>query len=147
MEAAYSGLAKSSGSSTAPSSDCVGSSPIPDTCTNGVNNLFTIGGRLGVTFNQWLLYGTGGYANGRIKTSTVNAPCLPCESSAEQHGGWYVGAGVDYMLAHNWIVGLEYQHINLNSKEHDPDGTLDPNSRNMDAKVDIVRARLSYLFN
>ena len=51
------------------------------------------------------------------------------------------------MLAHNWIVGLEYQHINLNSKEHDPDGTLDPNSRNMDAKVDIVRARLSYLFN
>jgi len=149
-EAAYSGLAKSSSSSTSPSSDCAGSSTASATCTNGVNDLFTVGGRLGVTFNQWLLYGTGGYANGRIETSTILmalGQCLPCESSAQRQGGWYAGAGIDYMLVPHWIVGLEYQHIKLNSKEHDPEGTFDANSRNMDATVDVVRARLSYLFN
>lgn len=121
------------------------------------DQLFTIGGRFGwspLPANNWLLYVSGGYANGLIRTKNVDIATLVEAGgfrTAVRHGGWYLGGGVEYQIWRNWIVGLEYQHVNLESKYHcvgvNCPNPVSLNNHDMSAKIDIVRARLSWKFD
>jgi outer membrane immunogenic protein len=123
------------------------------TCLAGLNNIFTIGPRLGIAFNNWLFYGTGGYASGRIESqSFTNATGLQVERVRVRDNGWFAGGGIDYMLMRNTlfgdvIVGVEYQHVDLGTttifSPIDPVAG-GPNLRNITASADIARARLTF---
>jgi outer membrane immunogenic protein len=121
-----------------------------------VDQLFTFGGRLGWSpwpANNWLFYVTGGYANAMIQTKNVSFAGV--ENGAfrtdRRHNGWYVGAGIEYQIWRNWIVGVEYQHVDLETRNHCPTFACpDPTNTNrhdMSATIDIVRARLSWKFD
>jgi len=81
----------------------------------------TLRGKAGYAVNDWLLYGTGGLAYGRTKSS-MGFACTPggaacalvnfAGTSAETRVGWSAGAGVSKAFG-NWNVGLEYLHIDL----------------------------------
>lgn len=120
-------------------------------------NLLTIGARFGWSpfpANNWLLFVSGGYANANIQTKLVSI-ATGLEAGAfrtdERHSGWYVGGGIEYQIWRNWIFGVEYQHVQLEKKNHCMafacPNPADTNRHDMDATIDIVRGRLSWKFD
>lgn len=119
-------------------------------CEARLHNLFTVGPRLGWTPGEhWLLYATGGYANGRITDRvTLNSTGQTVGMTSASHDGWFIGGGVEYALNHNWIVGVEYMHVDFDSRFRCENvvagGCAAGESRTGSADTDIVRARLSF---
>lgn len=86
--------------------------------------LATVRGRLGYTFDRFMVYGTGGVAFGEVKTN-VGFNCLVagCGSSGfniatsgsanDTRTGWVAGAGIEWAFASNWMVRAEYLHVDL----------------------------------
>lgn len=118
-----------------------------------LDNVLTVGGRLGYAINDRLLaYGTGGYARGTIQTSgeiKSNGQLIAGLNTSEDHDGWYVGGGFDMKITKNLLLGIDYQHVSLDTESHcvpNSNCATDYNTHDMSAAADIVSARLTYLF-
>jgi outer membrane immunogenic protein len=122
------------------------------------NNLFTVGPRIGFApSNKLLLFATGGYA-GKIDIETRSVTRATGIEAAAQHAktghdGWYVGGGAEYAFMPNIIFGVEYQYLKFSSTLQCPPafgscatGAAVFADRDVNGNVNIVRARLSYLF-
>ena len=142
------------GSSTSQSPDCVASTA-NRLCQGRVRNYWTVGGKLGMTFGNWMIYGTGGYANGRVQTQTFRTTTTPNplnDYTSERHDGWFGGVGVDMFvtkfLYSDLIIGVEYQHVEFDTKRHFDQLFLvtTPNllTRDVDASVDVIRAKATF---
>jgi outer membrane immunogenic protein len=125
------------------------------TCQVGLDSVWTVGPRLGWAQNNWLIYGTGGYANGNVKTrSFTTATGVVFDDFGARHGGWFAGVGVEYAL---WkspgvdaILGIEYQHIDLGTVRllsPADGGVFGVDTRDVSSTADLVRARLSIKTN
>jgi len=113
--------------------------------------LATITGRAGVAVRNNLFYVKGGYAgvNNRLSVTDVLPPATGSGSQTQWHNGWVVGAGWEYGITQNWIVGLEYDYASFESKRYQLAGTS-PGAYTFDTKPrDIQWAviRASYKFN
>jgi outer membrane immunogenic protein len=78
----------------------------------------TLRGRLGVTVTpELLLYGTGGLAYGHVDASaTWGRDVFAPASVSKTKVGWTVGAGAEWMFAHNWSAKLEYLYVDLGNE-------------------------------
>ena len=70
----------------------------------------TIRARAGFAVDQFLLYGTGGFAYG---TGTYELGGLSSDRSAF---GWTIGLGGEYALGNNWSLKGEYLYVDLGSE-------------------------------
>lgn len=124
--------------------------PLDDVYTTKFNDVVLAVGRLGYAWDRLLVYGKGGYAGASVKiTQTDPTPGDDSGSARKWHNGWTLGAGVEYALANNWILGVEYNYVDLQTKNY----TLVGNSS---GQVEVLRvdpgafhtvwARLSYKF-
>lgn len=99
--------------------------------TADMRHLLLLTGRLGFTWNQWMIYAKGGYAGAEIGTKTQLAGelggCLfVCGSedysisgkTSERHHGWTIGGGLEFMVRQNLILGVDYNYVDLGSKTH-----------------------------
>jgi outer membrane immunogenic protein len=115
-------------------------------CNSRINDIWNVGGRLGYSFGNWMLYGQGGYANGRIEETTSFGGIVG-SGSAANHSGWYAGAGVDwYVTRFMWsdlILGVEYRHYELDSRNHADFPTAAFN-RSFSGDVDMVLAKATF---
>jgi outer membrane autotransporter barrel domain len=111
------------------------------TCNTELNHQFSARGRLGVAFDRFLVYGTGGVAWTTFDGSTVNATTTFSDTS--DRTGWIVGAGAEYAVWDHLIIGAEYLHADFGSSNMQYD-SLYPNVK---VTTDVVRARVSWLFN
>jgi len=123
----------------------------------------TVRGRLGWSFEQMMVYATGGSAFGDVHTA-LGLNCtfgcgltgIPTTASAEnstRKTGWVVGGGIERMFGHNWIVRAEYLHIGLGN---DSNTLVVPPANcvvgtcallsSQDLSFDVVRLGLSYKF-
>jgi outer membrane immunogenic protein len=116
---------------------------------NKITNLFTVGPRLGYAWDRWMIYGTGGYATANVKGQyrLAGVQIAPTFSGQSWNDGWFAGGGVEYM-AHKGalvdvILGVEYQHYDLRSKNAFSHPVLTFTNFDQDAVGDIVRARLT----
>ena len=76
----------------------------------------TVRGRIGTTWNKWLVYGTGGLAYGQTTTSlnmTDTFNFVAATTVRTTRNGYAVGGGAEYALTPNWTVKGEYQYIDL----------------------------------
>lgn len=118
----------------------------------------TLRAKLGFALNNWLLYGTGGLAYGRVATSgCICFGAIPAGlvnfngSNSTTNVGWAVGAGLNYGLTSNWIVGIEYLYVDLGNVSYVetttnpafPTSSVTINNR---AAVQIARVLLDYKF-
>jgi outer membrane immunogenic protein len=115
----------------------------------------TVRGRIGYAAGPALLYATGGYAYGSVKTD-VNSTFLngPVASRfSETKGGWTVGAGIETpatllsFFGPNWTSKSEYLYIDLGSTSGiiaDPGG---PAVSTTKVTEHIFRSGLNYHFN
>lgn len=112
--------------------------------------LFTVGPRLGWAFSDnWMAFVTGGYATWNAETRSINnVTDVTFDQTRRRHDGWFIGGGIEYAITRSWIVGVEYQHIELDTERHisSASGIVDVNTRDIDLTADIVRARLSFKF-
>jgi len=92
---------------------------VPGPVTNELSTrwLATARARLGVTFNNWLVYATGGVAFtnqtytetfGPYNDAGAGGLLFATSSASNSRAGWTVGGGVEAMLAGNWSVKAEY---------------------------------------
>ena len=101
-----------------PSSATSGNCPNTNfNCTGRVNNAITIGPRLGVAMGHFMPYVTGGWATGSVNYRSVQ---FGTNGSAFDAGdtrldGYFIGGGLDWKLASNVVVGIDYKHIDLGS--------------------------------
>lgn len=106
-------------------------------------------GRLGITVGpQWLLYGTGGAAWGRVRNQTVDFDAgvldpLDSSSSSRSRSGWVAGGGMEVAFQNNWLFRIEYLHYDLgDTNTITPDG----DRFRFTNEVDVVRAGVSRKF-
>jgi outer membrane immunogenic protein len=127
---------------------------VDDSFTNETNFLMLITGRLGFAVDNWLFYGKGGFAgvNRKVSVSDIGtvSPGVGSGSATSFHTGWTAGAGIEYGLTRNWILGIEYDHVDVGSQNYELDGT-DGGGRSylwsVKGNWDIITARASYKFN
>jgi len=98
------------------------------TATAKADSLATVRGRVGVAFDQVLLYGTGGLA---LADTKVSASALGVTiSDSHTQTGWTLGAGVEWMFLPHWSLKAEYLYRRFDSVTifGVPTGTLAVNS-------------------
>jgi outer membrane immunogenic protein len=98
------------------------------------NWLSTVRGRLGLAFDRFMPYVTGGAAFGDIKTSVAGTG-----DSTATRTGWTVGGGLEAAIAGPWTAKVEYLHVDLGSG----DSSLGSSES---FKTNIVRAGINYRF-
>jgi outer membrane immunogenic protein len=104
--------------------------------TDKVDALATVRGRVGVAFDQVLLFGTGGFALANEKasvTALVAAGGIAVGATASDtktQTGWTVGAGVEWMFLPRWSLKAEYLYRRFDNTTlfSMPVGTLALNS-------------------
>ena len=93
------------------------------TCNHRLNTLFTVGPRLGWASNNWLFFVTGGYARGDLESfytfTSSGGPRFPGFEGGSKNDGWFAGGGVEWAVAPSVILGLEYQHYELEVEARD----------------------------
>ena len=117
--------------------------------TARVQSVLTIGPRLGWAFNNWLFYGTAGYARANVNTEYYSRanPDSNFDRRTASLDGWFAGGGVEWAMTKNWILGLEYRHIELNTVLVGPVIPVTNVSRYVDGSSDEFKARLSFKLN
>ena len=120
-------------------------------------------GRIGVTFNDVLIYGTGGLAVGEFRTS-LNMQCLQngCGANSttklnqtatftDYRLGWVAGGGIEYLLAARWLLRAEYLHADFGNVTNTLATNGNPGTQtavwSRKETVDLVRAGVAFKFN
>ncbi len=116
-----------------------------------ISNIFLAGVRLGYVMDRSLLYVKGGYANAEVEiSSNVVSTGVLTTSSSKRENGWNLGAGWEYAVSRNVVLGVQYDFISLNGSdrlntERPPFGTT--HHLDVDTDIHMVTARLSFKFD
>jgi outer membrane immunogenic protein len=88
-----------------------------------INSVGSLIGRIGYApSDKWLVYGKGGLATGFSEYKgfcEAGAGCAPTNFNltvGDWHKGWTAGGGVDYKLARNFTIGLDYSYVRLDTQ-------------------------------
>ena len=104
--------------------------------------LGSIRGRLGYAADNWLFFGTGGWAYANISHSNSNGAG---DSFNNTRSGWTLGGGVEYAFMPNWTVRADYRYFDFGSysRSAPANGVLPYSVSN---KLQTVTVGLSYKF-
>jgi outer membrane immunogenic protein len=113
----------------------------------------SIRGRVGLAWDRFLIYGTGGVAFADFKTNYLadsESPGL-FDSRTTTRTGWTVGGGIEYAFTPNWLFGVEYRYSDFvrftaTNLFGDPDPT-EPTNAHHHLTQNRVQARVSYKFD
>jgi outer membrane immunogenic protein len=119
--------------------------------------LSTVRGRLGLSFGEFLFYGTGGLAIAEVGFSDMVfvPPAGGTHSNPGEAGsrnstrlGWVAGGGGEWAFMPNWSLKLEYLHVDLGNTSNTsvafpPQTILHSHS----LTEEILRVGINYHFN
>ena len=120
-----------------------GSAVCPDqvtTCETSNNWLGTAHGRIGVAWDRFLPYVTGGAAFGEVRAKRPTVGSLSRTSA-----GWTVGGGLEAAIAGNWSVKVEYLHVSLDRFTCTQCSTVG-DAVDITFRADVVRGGINYRF-
>ena len=107
-----------------------------------LNSLFTLRGRVGYAADRALIYATGGYAGGNVKSTLVDVTNGVTGSDSSYRSGYALGAGLEYAFTSNISAKAEYLYTALGTKAMFPA----PDRINPGVNVSAIRAGLNYRF-
>ncbi len=117
-----------------------------------ISQIYAISGRLGLANGLWMAYVKGGFAMAKVESNLVRPadPSYFTSQSDNWHEGWTVGGGLEYIIARNWTVGVQYDFYRFGSKDvsavRTGDGVVD-NWTVQPESVQSVTARMNFKFN
>jgi opacity protein-like surface antigen len=97
---------------------------------------------IGVPVDRALIYGTGGLAFGSVGHSQVMAPDNFSETRTT--AGWTLGAGVDFAVTDDIIVGARYRYYDFGRVSYAPGGGFVP--RDQRVSLHTIGARVGMKF-
>ena len=80
----------------------------PFTISTTVKDYAMVRGRLGLAFDRFLVFGTGGWAWGNPLTSYALTNAAPFFNNGGSSTGWTAGLGVDYAFTDSVFGRIEY---------------------------------------
>ena len=90
-----------------------------------MNWLATVRGRLGVTMDRWLIYGTGGaaFSDGEYRNHDFCNSVPHCgggliDATGDMDAGWTVGGGAEFAWRPNWTVKAEYLFVRFDGEDY-----------------------------
>lgn len=95
--------------------DVNGEEDIPDyylETDTTIDTLILAKAQAGVAMERWYVYATGGYAGASVNPSGNLAQEIKWDDS-QWADGWVWGAGVNWAMTENIILGVEYNHVTL----------------------------------
>lgn len=126
--------------------------PASDHHVTNITSLWSVSGKAGVAADAILFYATAGVAGGNVEISSqCDAACASTDTAtASGHQiGWTVGAGLDFMVADNVTVGVNYKYIDLGSAEYTPNvlpGNWVSSERTVTTTANVLSARVGFKF-
>jgi outer membrane immunogenic protein len=133
-----------------------GNNLLPASTTLGFNldSLGTVRGRVGVSSDRLLLFGTGGLAYGLLETNgriTLDGARISNDSTSDLRFGWALGAGLEYALDKNWLIGADYLFADLGNGKADTKSAIPTafefgETGNMELRFSLTRITLKYRF-
>jgi outer membrane immunogenic protein len=112
------------------------SSACAPSCFTTIRSIDTARGRVGMAFDNWLPYITGGLA-----VANIDAGQSGLGSGTDTRLGATVGAGVEWMFAQNWSAKAEYLYATFDSQSNF--AGVNVTERN----VNLFRLGVDYHFN
>ncbi|MGY4624723.1 outer membrane protein [Bradyrhizobium sp. USDA 4486] len=122
--------------------------PANDVFSWRANVLATVVGRAGFAVQNNLFYVKGGYAGVNNRLSVADPVVTSTGGQTHWANGWTVGAGWEYGITRNWIVGLEYNYAAFGGQTYQLGGTAANytfDAKPRDIQWAVVRA--SYKFD
>lgn len=102
----------------------------------------TVTPRIGYAFDRAQVFAKGGLAFGNVKSTAWDHDSGVVVEDDSTRAGWVLGAGVEYAVTNNILLGLEYNYTDL--------GKFNVSSGDVDYDVDTtfsaVNATLGYKF-
>ena len=90
---------------------------------NTIDLFGTVRGRVGYASNNWLLFGSGGFAWANEKVTRTQlegtyhqATPGTAEKASNTGKGWTAGGGLEWGFAQNWTARVEYLHVELGAE-------------------------------
>jgi|SRR5262245_1989014 len=118
-----------------------------------VNWVATIAGRIGYTFDRFMIYAKGGVAFADQDYNWVVTKGDHDFASAkfgETRTGWMVGVGTEWALTGRWSAKLEYNYMDFGSKTlnvlADVKGYQQEFKVNIDEQMHVVKFGINYRF-
>ena len=101
----------------------------------------SINAKAGYAMDRVLIYGIGGVAFAGIETSQAAGTTF---ARTRTSTGWTLGAGVDYALTNNVVVGAQYRYYDFGKEHFDASDTF--TERDQDVKLQTLGVNFSYKF-
>jgi outer membrane immunogenic protein len=114
-----------------------------------IDDLFTLGLRLGYAFDRWMPYVKAGYASASVDTVLYATGGAYPSATSGREDGWFIGAGLEFFCARGFTLGLEYNYVSLDLGDRSGLLTYDKKPfdyKDFDSDIHTVSARLSYKF-
>jgi len=114
-----------------------------------VEALAVVSGKIGYAVGNWLAYGKAGYAAAKIHASVndTTPPATGSGSASQWRSGPAAGLGFEYGVTPALSIGIEYDHLWLDSGSYQLGGSAGTYIWNVGIRdVDLLMARLNYHF-
>lgn len=111
------------------------------------NQIGTVVGKLGWTWDRWMLYGVGGYAAAKIDMTGIEPAFGATWDNDQWRNGATAGLGLEYMPWNNVVLGVEGDWYRFSDSGSGIDDTGIVNSWSGHTNVFAITGRISYLFN
>jgi outer membrane immunogenic protein len=108
------------------------------------DTILLLTGRVGLAFDRALLYVTGGGAWVRNEFQ-YNEGAAVLWTAKQNRTGWTIGAGLEYGLAPNWSIAVQYNYIDLGDKDVNFVGPT-AFTIQADSHIHLATARINYRF-
>jgi outer membrane immunogenic protein len=111
----------------------------------------TLAGRVGYTWERWMLYGKAGAAWAHDNYNLIGQEAQPFSANgSETRGGWVVGAGVEYAFWNNWSAKLEYDFMDFGNRSVGLTnifrGDSSSVSIDVDQRIQVLKFGINYRF-
>jgi outer membrane immunogenic protein len=109
--------------------------------------LATVTGRLGYSWDRWMIYGVGGGAWARDRYNATFTSSPGDFQGRETRSGWVAGVGLEWAVTNNWSTKIEYNHYDFGTKTVDlTEPSLGTFSSDIKQRVDAVKVGINYRF-
>src|SRR4029077_1949524 len=85
----------------------------PFTVSTTTKDYGAIRGRLGIAFDRFLVFGTGGWATGNPSTAFALTGAVPFVTTGGKSNGWTAGGGLEYAITDSILGRVEYRYTDL----------------------------------
>jgi outer membrane immunogenic protein len=98
--------------------------------------------KFGWAWDRTLIYGKAGWGSENINSTAT--PTFAGFNDDRRTGGLVLGGGIEYAMAPNWSIGVEYLHVDVRSPDFAPSPFVAGVTRDIRGDDNIVRAFVNF---